>query len=252
MAKKKLQKFAEMNNYEHVIQAKFEEVFRKDYKLKGEWGKTFFKNDNPIVLELGCGKGEYSVGLAKQYPDKNFVGLDIKGFRIHKGATEALNLGLKNVGFIRTQIEFLNSFFAPDEVDEIWLTFPDPRMDKARRRLSGTRFLKQYEDVLKPNGIVHLKTDSNFLYTYTKELAKHNNLTVINDFDDLYNSGYVDDILSIKTYYESRFLEHNMAIKYFSFYLDNKEPLTEPDVDIPHDVYRNTGMRVRFDDEDEN
>jgi len=250
VAKNKLRKFAEMDSYPHVIQASFEEVFRNDYKLKGKWSNDFFNNDNPIVLELGCGKGEYTVGLAQKYPNKNFIGMDIKGFRMHTGATESLNLGLKNVAFIRSQVEFIDSFFAKDEISEIWLTFPDPQMNRARRRLSGTRHLNQYAEVLKKDGLIHLKTDSNFLYTYTRELALHNELEIVSDFDDLYNSNFVDDILSIKTYYESRFLEHNIPIKYFSFYLNGRNDLTEPEVDIPLDEYRNTGMRVRFGNEE--
>jgi len=249
VAKNKLKKFAEMDEFPHVIQADFDEVFRNDYKLKGKWSESFFKNNHPLVLELGCGKGEYSVGLARKFPNINFIGADIKGYRMHKGAAQAYNEGLKNVAFIRTRIELIESFFAPNEVDEIWLTFPDPQMKRARRRLTATRFLNSYVNILKPGGIVHLKTDSNFQYTYTQAMAEVNGLTVLNNFSDLYNSGFADGVLSIQTYYESRFMEHNIPIKYFSFLLNGATPLIEPDVEIPFDDYRNSGRSVKFNED---
>ncbi|MGQ1946356.1 tRNA (guanosine(46)-N7)-methyltransferase TrmB [Geofilum sp. OHC36d9] len=246
MAKNKLQKFAEMDAFSHVIQASFDEVFRNDYKLKGLWAKNFFKNDHPIILELGCGKGEYTVGLADRFKETNFIGVDIKGARMHTGACQAVDKELNNVAFIRTRIELIDSFFSAGEVSEIWLTFPDPQMNKAKKRLSGTRFLTMYAHLLKPGGKIHLKTDSNFLYNYTREMAKVNKLTVLSDYNDLYNSDFVNDILSIHTYYEERFMSHGIPIKYFSFLLDNVNPLIEPEVDIPFDEYHNAGRSVKF------
>jgi tRNA (guanine-N7-)-methyltransferase len=245
----KLEKFAEMDKLPNVIQADFSEVFRTDYKLKGRWSAEFFGNTNPVVLELGCGRGEYTVALARKYPDKNFIGVDIKGARMYNGASTAYKEGLRNAAFIRSRIEMIGSFFAPSEIDEIWLTFPDPQMQKTRKRLTACRFLELYARFLKPGGIIHLKTDSNFMYTYTRELVLHNGLTMITDQSDLYNSGFEDEILSVRTYYEERFLGQGMAIKYLSFRLDNKNTLVEPQVDIPRDNYRNTGRRVAFDDQ---
>lgn len=246
--KNKLVKFAEMDRLPNVIQAEFSEVFRTDYKLKGRWAEEFFGNNNPVVLELGCGRGEYTVALARKYPEKNFIGIDIKGSRMYNGAVTAYNEGLKNAAFIRSRIELIGSFFGPSEVDEIWLTFPDPQMQKTRKRLTSCRFLQLYASFLNPGGIIHLKTDSNFMYTYTRELVLHNRMTVITDQSDLYNSGFDDEILTVKTYYEVRFLGQGFSIKYLSFRLDNEHPLVEPQVDILRDNYRNTGIRVAFDD----
>jgi tRNA (guanine-N7-)-methyltransferase len=242
----KLQKFAEMDSFPNVVQATFDEVFRKDYRLKGHWSESFFGNDRPIVLELGCGKGEYTVGLARQFPDKNFIGIDIKGSRMHAGARQAVKEGLKNAAFIRTRIELIESFFAEGEVDEIWLTFPDPQMNKTRKRLTSCRFMEMYARFVKPGGTVHLKTDSQFLYTYTRTMIQHNDLLIVNDFADLYHSGFEDDILGIRTYYEERFMAHQIPIKYLSFVLDYNGSLEEPDVDIPHDIYHNTGRSVKL------
>lgn len=246
MAKNKLQKFEEMRQFPHVVQAEFDEVFRKDYCLKGKWRGDFFKNDNPIVLELGCGKGEYSVALARMFPDKNFIGIDIKGSRMHNGARESFDEGLKNVAFIRTRIEMTDSFFAPGEVDEIWLTFPDPQMNKARKRLSSTRFLSIYSKFLKPGGIIHLKTDSRFLYTYSSLVVLKNKFKVVNNFDDLYNCSFHDDILKIRTYYEARFLAHQIPIKYLSFIPDFSNTMVEPQEEIEWDNYHNAGRSVKL------
>ncbi len=203
-----------------------------------------FKNDNPIVLELGCGKGEYTVGLAELFPDKNFIGIDIKGARMHRGATDAKNKGLKNVAFVRTRIEYIKAFFAANEVDEIWLTFPDPRMKRVNKRLSSTRFLQLYINFLKPGGLVHLKTDSNFLYTYTAEMVKENAFKVEVDESDLYSSGYDDEILSIQTHYESKWLKHGLSIKYLKFHLEAREHWIEPDIEIDFDNYHSGGHGV--------
>jgi tRNA (guanine-N7-)-methyltransferase len=198
------------------------------------------------VLELGCGKGEYTVGLAELFPDKNFIGIDIKGARMHRGATEAKVKGLQNVAFVRTRIEFITAFFAPGEVDEIWLTFPDPQMKKVNKRLSSTRFLQLYKHFLKPGGLIHLKTDSNFLYTYTAEMVKENKLEVEVNETDLYGSGYDDAILSIQTYYESKWLNHGLSIKYLKFHLEDRESWIEPDIEIDFDDYHSAGRGVKI------
>ena len=180
MAKNKLRKFAEVATFTNVIQPDIKEVFRKDYPIRGNWHSQFFKNTNPIVLELGCGKGEYTTGLAARFPDKNFIGIDIKGARIWKGASEALEKGLANAGFLRTRIEHISSCFGPDEVSEIWITFPDPqeKRDRSTKRLTSSLFLPVYKKFLKPSGIIHLKTDNEILYKYTCRLCQFNNLEV--------------------------------------------------------------------------
>ena len=217
-----------MDTFEHVVQAEFDEVFKKDYKLKGKWATDFFKNNNPIVLELGCGKGEYTVGLAKQNPEINYIGIDIKGARMWRGARTALDEGITNVGFIRTRIDLINSFFALGEISEVWVTFPDPQPKKYYKRLTSTRFLGYYQQLLEQDGIVNLKTDSQELYKYTRNLVELNKLEKIIDTNDLYNSGIVDDILSIKTFYEQQFLEQGKPITYLRFKLNNSIQLEEP------------------------
>ena len=168
MAKNKLKKFAQMEDYPHVQQPDLE-VLEHGYAMKGNWKKDFFKNENPLVLELGCGMGEYSVGLAEKFPDKNFLGVDIKGARIWQGATDAIEKNLKNVGFLRIRIDWIEQCFAKEEVDEIWITFPDPQMKKRRgtKRLTHPDFLKRYSNILKKDGPIHLKTDSQFLHGFT-------------------------------------------------------------------------------------
>ena len=245
MAKNKLAKFAEMETLENVFQPTHEEVFRTDYKLKGKWGEQVFGNDHPIVLEVGCGKGEYSVGLGELYPEKNFIGLDIKGARMWTGATEALNEGLKNVAFLRTNIEIIERFFAPGEVSEIWLTFSAPQMKKATKRLTSTYFMNRYRRFLIPDGLVHLKTDSNFMFTYTKYMVEANHFPVEFITDDLYHSGMDDDILSIRTYYEQQWLDRGLNIKYIQFRLPQEGELQEPDVEIELDDYRSYNRSKR-------
>lgn len=191
MSKNKLTKFAEMASYPHV----FQPALDGDFALRGGWHERFFGNDRPIVLELGCGRGEYTVGLARMYPEKNFIGIDIKGARMHAGATESLEAGLKNVAFLRTRIEFIERYFARDEVSEIWLTFSDPQMKKATKRLTSTYFLERYRRFLQDGGLVHVKTDSNFLHTYTSLIARHNGLPVVRDTADLYADLKDDPIL---------------------------------------------------------
>ncbi|OFX49396.1 MAG: tRNA (guanosine(46)-N7)-methyltransferase TrmB [Bacteroidetes bacterium GWC2_33_15] len=229
MVKRKLIRFAEMETFNHVVQAPFDEVFQKDYKLKGNWNKDFFKNNNPIILELGCGKGEYTVGLARQNTEINFIGVDIKGARMWRGAKTAIESGMKNVGFLRTRIDLINSFFAESEISEIWITFPDPQPKKQFKRLTSTRFLGYYQKLIVQNGIIHLKTDSAELYAYTQKLVELNKLEIDICTDNLYNSEIVDPVLSIKTFYEQQFLMKGKPITYIKFKLDIYKNLEEPE-----------------------
>ncbi len=237
MGKNKLAKFAEMETLENVFQPTHEEVFRTEYVLRGKWNETVFGNDHPIVLEVGCGKGEYTVGLARLYPEKNFIGLDIKGARMWTGAKAAQEQQLKNAAFLRTHAEVLESIFATDEISEIWITFPDPQMAKARKRLTGTRFLALYQKILKPDGIIHLKTDSPFLYRYTDEAIRVNHLPYFVNTDDLYHYGYNDKILNIRTFYEQQWLARGKTIKYLQFTLEHATEWIEPDIELEKDDY---------------
>lgn len=238
MGKNKLKKFAEMQTFSCVFQYPWAVLERDGFPMKGRWGADYFGNSNPIVLELGCGKGEYTVGLARKYPDKNFIGIDIKGARIWTGAKTAETEGLKNVAFLRTDIELIPRFFAAEEVSEIWITFPDPQMQKTRHRLTSTRFLALYRQILCPDGKIHLKTDSPFLYTYTSRLVKLNRLPVEAETSDLYGSGMADPVLSIKTFYEQQWLSRGKSIKFISFSLTENAELQEPEEDdIERDDY---------------
>lgn len=245
MAKNKLQKFADMATYDHVFQYPFAVLKEHGFDMRGKWNEQFFHNDNPIVLELGCGKGEYAVGLARRYPDKNFIGVDIKGARMWSGASEAKAEGINNVAFLRTHIELITHFFAPGEVSEIWITFPDPQMKKTRKRLTSTRMIELYREILKENGIIHLKSDSPFLYTYTRAMVQENQFPILVDTDDLYNSGIDDDILGIKTFYEQQWLERGKSIKYIKFVCEPREQLIEPDIEIELDDYRSFNRSKR-------
>lgn len=229
MAKKKLSRFRELESFDRVIQPPFEEVFGRDYSLKGLWRREVFGNDNPLILELGCGKGEYTVGLARNYPEKNFMGLDIKGARIWTGAKMAQDEGLGNVAFLRTRIDFVNSFFARDEVDEIWITFPDPQEKKKRKkkRLSGAHFLNSYRSFLKNRGRIHLKTDNLELFQDTLELLRYNKLEVEVHSTDIYNEGWTDERISIQTYYEKGFLDRGNKINYICFRLPAEAVIRE-------------------------
>lgn len=238
MGKNKLRKFAEMETMDCVFQFPFAVIKENGCPMRGHWNENYFHNDNPIVLELGCGKGEYAVGLGKRFPDKNYIGVDIKGARMWTGAKQVVEAGLTNVAFLRTSIEFIDRLFAPGEVSEIWITFPDPQMKNENKRLTGTRFLKNYRNILKDGGLVHLKTDSPFLYTYTDALIKENNLPVEVNTSNLYNSGLADDILEIKTHYERQWLERGLTIKYLKFHLPHDVELQEPDIEIEPDNYR--------------
>ena len=198
MGKGKLAKFADMETYENVFQSPYSVVEHVPFEMKGHWHEQYFHNDHPIVLELGCGKGEYTVELAKLYPEMNFIGVDIKGARMWTGATQALNEGLKNVAFLRTNIEIIDRFFAEDEVQEIWLTFSDPQMKNPRKRLTSTYFMERYRHFLVDGGIIHLKTDSNFLFTYTRYMVEKNHLPVLESTEDLYGMAAADSSFFIK------------------------------------------------------
>ncbi len=242
MGKGKLAKFADMETYENVFQYPYSVVEHVPFEMQGHWHEQYFKNNNPIVLELGCGKGEYTVELAKLHPDMNFIGVDIKGARMWTGATQALNEGLKNVAFLRTNIEIIERFFSPDEVQEIWLTFSDPQMKNPRKRLTSTWFLNRYRKFLVDGGTIHLKTDSNFLFTYTQYLVEKNQLPVLLRTTDLYaeplDSSEFAEAASIQTYYESMWIERGLNIKYMKFRLPHTVDLEEPDVEIELDDYR--------------
>lgn len=245
MAKNKLAKFADMATYTNVFQYSFEYLKEKGFPYKNRW-HVFFGNENPIVLELGCGKGEYTVGLARRFPDKNFIGIDIKGARIWSGATQALEEKLPNVAFVRTRIEFIHFFFEENEVSEIWITFPDPQMKKVNKRLTSTRFMKEYSRILKPTGIIHLKTDSQFLYNYTKIMAMENNLPLLFETEDLYHCGINDELLEIRTFYEQQWLARGLNIKYMRFPCSKSHPWQEPNVEIKKDDYRSFGRDARI------
>ena len=242
MGKGKLAKFAEMETFNNVFQYPYSVIDNVPFEMKGKWREGFFKNDNPIVLELGCGKGEYAVGMARMFPNINFIGVDIKGARMWTGAKAAIEEGLPNVAFLRTNIEIIDRFFADGEVQEIWLTFSDPQMKNERKRLTSTYFMERYRRFLVDGGLIHLKTDSNFLFTYTKEMVKENKLEVEMCTDDLYHATDLDEgtksILGIRTYYESMWLERGLNIKYIKFKLPKEGTLTEPDVEIEYDDYR--------------
>lgn len=218
-----------MENLEKVFQPPFEEVFRQDYHLKGQWCSSVFGNKQELVLELGCGKGEYTVGLARLNPHKNYMGLDIKGARIWTGAKAAQNESLSNVAFLRTRIDFVNSFFAQNEVSEIWITFPDPQGKRRRlkKRLPGAHFLNMYRAFLKDGGRIHLKTDNLQLYKDTLELVLYNKLDVEHRSTDVYSEGWNDERDSIQTYYEKRFLSEGMKINYLCFRLPAGKEIRE-------------------------
>lgn len=224
MGKDKLRRFAEMkdmsNCFEPIVNAPHEEG---NFELKGKWNKVYFKNDFPIILELGCGKGEYCIGLGEQYLERNFIGVDIKGARMWIGAKYALENNLPNVAFLRTRIELIERYFSENEVDEIWLTFSDPQPQKPNKRLSSKSFIDRYRKFLKKDGIIHLKTDSDLLYESTLEEIRNNNYHLLEATDDLYANDNIEiglatkEILHIKTHYERLFTAKGKVIKYCSF-----------------------------------
>ena len=247
MGKNKLKKFAEMETFHNVFQCGAREMMEDSpvVAMRGKWHAEYFHNDNPIVLELGCGRGEYTVGLAARYPDKNYIGIDIKGARMWAGAKQAELAGMKNVAFLRTNIEMLTHFFAPNEVAEIWITFPDPQMKKATKRLTSTYFMQRYAQLLQDNGLIHLKTDSPFLYTYTQAMVKENNYPLLVDTDDLYGDEAIgregDEAKALQTHYEHQWLDRGLTIKYLRWQLPASPSLIEPDIEIEKDTYRSYG-----------
>jgi len=267
MSKGKLAKFADMETYECVFQYPYSVVSDVPFAMRGHWREQYFHNQNPIVLELGCGKGEYAVGLAKRYPNVNFIGVDIKGARMWTGATQAMQEGIKNVAFLRTNIEIIDRFFAKDEVQEIWLTFSDPQMKNPRKRLTSTYFMERYRRFLTDRGAIHLKTDSNFLFTYTRYMVEKNALPVEAITEDLYSekcrvkseefatapqenptavansklytlNSTLSEAASIQTYYEQMWLSRGLNIRYMKFLLPHEGQLEEPDTEIELDDYR--------------
>ena len=219
-SKNKLKRFGENETFVNVFQPTREEVVSNAFSLKGKWNQDFFKNSNPIVLELGCGKGEYSVGLAQKFPDKNFVGIDIKGARFWRGAKTAVETGLNNVAFVRTQIELINHIFGENEVDEIWITFPDPQIKykRTKHRMTNSEFLQLYKKILKPEGIMNLKTDSEFMHGYTLGLLHGEGHEVLYANHNVYvNEGAPKEVTEIQTFYEKQYLEINKAITYIRF-----------------------------------
>lgn len=213
MGKDKLRRFAEVSTFSNVVQLDAGKPF------KGKWASDFFKNDNPVVLELACGKGEYTVNLGRLFPQKNFIGIDYKGNRIWRGAKTALEEGVDNVGFLRIQIETILDYFGDGEVDEIWITFPDPQpqISREKKRLTSPRFLQKYKQILKHKGHINLKTDDDGLHAYTSEKIDELGLNLHVKTEDLYNSEHADEVLSIKTYYEKKYLQDNKNINYLKF-----------------------------------
>lgn len=222
MGKDKIRKFKENEEFKCLIQPRMDEVMHKDHPLKGRWGAEIFGNSHPIILELGCGKGEYTIALAERFPQNNYIGVDIKGARLWKGAKYATGHSLPNVAFLRTRIDFIDSLFGPSEVSEIWLTFSDPQPKKPNKRLSSPIFLERYSHFLRPDGIIHLKTDSQLLHEFTLEVIREGGHTLLEADNDIYGSGLVErePLLSIQTFYEQMFLSEGKAITYAKWKLN--------------------------------
>ncbi len=245
MGKDKLRKFKENETFACLIQPSTEEVLGRDYHLKGSWGKRIFGNGNPIIVELGCGKGEYTIDLALRNPEFNYIGVDIKGARLWKGAKYAEENKLPNVAFLRTRIEFITSLFGENEISGIWITFADPQIGREKKRLTSPLFLERYRSFLKPGGIVHLKTDSRYLHEYTKALAEQNNLDILACTTDLYGSGReslydsqisslcgraaVDALFEVQTFYETQYLAQGLPITYLAMRIDRDGEYVSPD-----------------------
>ncbi|MBI9039141.1 MAG: tRNA (guanosine(46)-N7)-methyltransferase TrmB [Bacteroidales bacterium] len=218
MSKRKLRNFAETFTFNNFFQPTYPELI-KGFPLKGKWNTDFFKNKNPIIIELGCGKGEYTVGLAKMHPENNYIGMDIKGARMWRGCKTSIENGYKNVGFIRHRVELLEHFFLQDELSEIWITFPEPQPKISKRRLTSPRFLNIYNNILKPDGIIHLKTDNIDLFNYTLEIIEENNHKLLLKTNDFHNSILDDEIKQIQTFYEKIFIKKGIPINYLEFRL---------------------------------
>ncbi|MGN0189486.1 MAG: tRNA (guanosine(46)-N7)-methyltransferase TrmB [Candidatus Cryptobacteroides sp.] len=247
MGKDKLRKFRENETFGCLVQPRTEEVFRTDHPLKGHWGESFFGNDRPIVVELGCGKGEYTIDLALRNPSCNYIGVDIKGARLWKGAKYATEHSLPNVAFLRTRIEFIESLFAAGEVSEIWITFADPQIGREKKRLTSPLFLERYRHFIKPGGIVHLKTDSPYLHEYSRLMAQVNSLNILAASRDIYGAdreslyksemasvcgtGAIDALFQVQTFYESQYLAKGIPITYLAFNIDKEGEYVSPEWD---------------------
>jgi tRNA (guanine-N7-)-methyltransferase len=220
-SKKKLAHFAENLTFPHLFQPKYEDL-KDGYYMQGKWASDFFKNNNPITLEVGCGKGEYTVGLAEKYPDRNFIGLDIKGARLWRGCKDSHTMGLKNVAFVRNFVQMVPNIFAKGEIDELWITFPDPQPKKIKtnKRLTSPPFLHRYFNILKEGGIINFKTDNEPLFDYTLEVIETHNHKLINSVKNLYAVDEFEEVKSIKTHYEKLFSEQGFAINYMQFVLN--------------------------------
>ncbi len=250
MGKGKLAKFADVAANPLVVECPFRaDAGDTEFPLRGNWRRDFFRNPNPIVLELGCGRGEYAVGLAQAFPQRNYIGVDIKGARMWTGAQEALRKEMGNVAFLRTNIEFIHRCFATDEVSELWLTFSDPQMKKPTKRLTSTHFLLRYRHFLADGGLVHLKTDSNFLFAYTCGMLRANNIPCEAKTGNLYadSEETTAQARSIQTYYERMWMAQGIDIKYLRFRLPKEGGLAEPDIEIPYDDYRSYNRARRGD-----
>lgn len=244
MGKDKLRKFRENETFSCLIQPATEQVLGVDHPLKGNWGRQVFGNDNPIVVELGCGKGEYTIDLALRNPNFNYIGVDIKGARLWKGAKFATEHNLPNVAFLRTRIEFICSLFAESEVSEIWITFADPQIGREKKRLTSPLFMERYRRFLKPGGIVHLKTDSEILHEYSYAMARQNGLKILAEAKDIYGAdrerlygseldsicgrAAVDALFEVQTFYEQQYLARGIKITYLSFLIDKSGPYISP------------------------
>jgi len=229
VGKNKLARWTELGSFTNVFQPETGEHPGKDHHLKGKWRSDVFHNPNPVILELGCGKGEYTTGLAARFPENNYIGVDIKGARMWRGAKTASETRLSNVAFLRTRIEFIDRFFAENEIDGIWITFPDPHPGKknSNRRLTCPWFLNKFRSFMKNNGLINLKTDNGDLFEYTKKLAERNDLEILTYTNDLYGEAEAKDILSIRTYYESLFLKEGKKINYLSFKLEKEKNISD-------------------------
>lgn len=222
--KNKLQRFAENLTFTNLFQLTYDQLI-EGFDLKGNWAADFFKNDNDIVLELGCGKGEYTIGLAKRYPNKNFIGIDVKGSRLYLGLKEARDEKMNNVAFIRTRINLIEMCFGKDEIAEIWITFPDPqpRDTIAKKRLTSQWFLSMYEKFLIPGGIIHLKTDNIIFFESTRDVIKENKHKLLYSNYDIYSEGFENELTQIQTYYEKKWLDRGTKIKYLKFQINSNE-----------------------------
>ncbi|MBN2891794.1 MAG: tRNA (guanosine(46)-N7)-methyltransferase TrmB [Bacteroidales bacterium] len=229
MSKNKLEKFAENEIFKNVFQPPAKGIITEDFEMKGKWNVIHFKNNNPLVLELGCGKGEYSIALALENPNINIIGIDIKGARIWRGAKTATEQNINNVAFLRTKIEHITRFFAEDEISEIWIPFPDPQPKRQKKRLTSNLFLSFYQKILKNEGIIHLKTDSLELHQFTNALLDKNQIEPIEAYTDIYSEN-IDSILTkIQTFYEKIFLNEGKKITYVSFRLNKNKVIIAPD-----------------------